>query len=142
MGIRKEESTWRAKRKRIDEVKKWIIYKPIFYWLEWQIWEYIEDNNLEYCSLYDEGFDRLGCVVCPFLSYVKHQRNRKRWPKYYCAFEKAMQKLWDSKEKDRQIEKGYAYTFEEFLDNWYRGKEHYWKYKKYKKRKSFGLLEV
>jgi len=124
MGIRAEESAKRAKRGEISSLGKWMIYKPIFQWLEWEIWEYIESNELLYCSLYDEGFHRLGCVVCPFLCNKNQgplNQHRNRWPKHYAAFEKAMKKLWDVRESKRQIEKGYASTFDEFLDNWYHG---------------------
>ena len=78
MGIRAEESTRRAARGKIDTLGKWIIYKPIFNWLEWEIWNYIDSHNLPYCSLYDEGFDRLGCVVCPFLSGKKLKMHKQR----------------------------------------------------------------
>ena len=123
MGIRAEESVKRAKRANPNYIKKYgyWMYKPLFDWLGWEIWDYIEANNLKYCSLYDEGFSRIGCVVCPFLTYKQHQIHRQRWPKHYHAFEKAMKKLWDRKEKYRQREKGYASTFDEFLENWYRG---------------------
>lgn len=121
MGIRAEESSKRASRGRIDKMKylKLTIYKPIFGWLEWEVWDYIDTYELPYCSLYDEGFSRIGCVVCPFLcdSGGKNLlRHKERWPKHYRAFEKAMKRLWDKKKKYRQL------TFEEFLDNWYRGK--------------------
>jgi phosphoadenosine phosphosulfate reductase len=126
MGLRAEESVARKKRGQLEYVKylKMWMYKPIFTWLEWEIWEYIEDNHLPYPSLYDEGFSRLGCVICPFIcskNQAQIERNRKRWPKHYIAFEKAMKKLWDDRESKRQIEKGYSSTFEEFLDNWYHG---------------------
>jgi phosphoadenosine phosphosulfate reductase len=126
MGLRAEESSARAKRGKISYYKKTkqYLYKPIFTWLEWEIWEYIEGNDLLYCSLYDEGFDRLGCVICPFICRANQTQlniRKERWPKHYVAFEKAMKKLWDNRESKRQIEKGYSATFEEFLDNWYHG---------------------
>ncbi len=50
--------------------------RPIINFSDFDIWQYIRDNNLPYCSLYDEGttvkgygvgiFKRLGCVLCPF----------------------------------------------------------------------------
>lgn len=121
MGIRAEESSRRAKRPRIDIFnKKQTIYKPIFTWLEWEIWEYIESNGIPYCSLYDEGFNRLGCVVCPFVNGKKLQINKERWPKIYAAFEKAMRKLWDKGKSNG--ESWHESTFEEFLSNWYKGK--------------------
>jgi phosphoadenosine phosphosulfate reductase len=126
LGIRAEESSQRASKGQMGyfkRLKQWQ-YKPIFTWLEWEIWEYIESNKLPYPALYDEGFSRLGCVICPFIcgkNQSQIERNRKRWPKHYVAFEKAMKKLWDNRESKRQIEKGYSSTFEEFLDNWYHG---------------------
>ena len=124
MGLRAEESAKRKARGIISKHGKQTLYKPIFNWLEWEIWEYIDSNNLPYCSLYDEGFRRLGCVVCPFIcsanrKHIDHHKNR--WPKQYHAFEMAMKKLWDDKEHIRQIEKGYSASFEEFLNNWYQG---------------------
>ena len=125
VGIRAEESAKRAKRAIIDSMGKWILYKPIFTWLEWEIWDYIDDNGLEYCSLYDEGFHRMGCVVCPFLCGPNQYRlnvHRERWPKQYRAFEKGMFKLYHSNHKKSIIEIRKTLSFEEFLSNWYRGK--------------------
>ena len=68
MGLRAEESSKRAQKPQIDKFRNGdIIYKPIFYWKEWEIWDHIERYNLPYCSLYDEGFARIGCVICPFI---------------------------------------------------------------------------
>ena len=48
MGLRAEESANRAKRPVVEYFKKTkqTIYKPIFYWLEWEIWDYIEEHNV------------------------------------------------------------------------------------------------
>lgn len=120
MGIRAEESMRRASRGKISQVtKNNIHYKPIFHWLEWEIWDHINLYSLPYCSLYDEGFSRLGCVICPFVSGSALKRNRERWPKIYAAFEKAMRKLWDTGKIEKR---GYDSSFEEFLEHWYRGK--------------------
>ena len=127
MGLRAEESPKRAKRPIIENVGylKQIVYKPIFHWLEWEIWEFIDKYELPYCTLYDEGFSRLGCVVCPFLcgEDAGHQKrlqiHKSRWPAIYTAFEKAMRKLWDNKERHRQLRHNYSATFDEFMINWY-----------------------
>jgi phosphoadenosine phosphosulfate reductase len=132
MGIRAEESFRRAQRKAIDKKGKWRIYKPIFTWLEWEIWEYIESNKLPYCHLYDEGFDRLGCVVCPFICHGfrgKLKISMDKWPKHYTAFEKAMKKLFDNYLcVINPRSGGWNYRdetdFQEFLINWYHGVSH------------------
>lgn len=125
MGLRAEESGNRAKRPRIDKARwKQTIYKPIFYWTEWQVWEYIDQNQIAYCSLYDEGFARLGCVVCPFLCYKNSrllEKSRQRWPKIYAAWDRALSRLYQNREWWRQKVKSYAQTEEEFIANWYQG---------------------
>jgi phosphoadenosine phosphosulfate reductase len=128
VGIRKEESFKRSKRDQIEywNKNKWFMYKPIFYWMEWEIWYHIEKYDLPYCVLYDDGFDRIGCVVCPNLCHIKtskkDQMHRDRWPKMYRAFERAMEQLYEDREWYRQKAQGRAMLFEEFLDNWYKGK--------------------
>ena len=125
MGIRREESNKRAARPRIDKYKNGqVIYKPVFDWREWEIWEFIDKFKLSYPALYDEGFGRIGCVVCPFLCrncQTQLNRAKNRWPKIYKAFESAMYELYEDREFHRQRVKGYSQLFDEFLENWYLG---------------------
>jgi len=123
LGIRAEEGPNRAKQGWINQrTKKRINYHPLFDWKEWEIWEYIEEYNLPYCSLYDEGFSRLGCVVCPLRGYKQMMQYKARWPQYYRLFEKSAYKWWERTGHHRQRVRGYAQLFDEFLDSWYRGK--------------------
>ena len=101
MGIRAEESVRRASRPRIDAYYKGqTLYKPIFKWPEWAIWEFIESQNLSYPSLYDEGFHRLGCVVCPFIlgkspgAVRQREESMSRWPGMWKAYENAVKRWW------------------------------------------------
>lgn len=67
-GVRREESTTRADYAIIarDRKKKTKIhFRPIIDWLEWEVWQYIEDNGLPVNPCYDFG-RRVGCMVCPF----------------------------------------------------------------------------
>lgn len=77
IGVRASESIRRAKRwaevvqDRNSKKRKFIC--PIVYWTDDDVWEFIKERNLPYCSLYDEGFKRLGCIGCP-LSGSTHKR--------------------------------------------------------------------
>jgi phosphoadenosine phosphosulfate reductase len=128
LGIRAEESVKRASRGRYSKVGKRIILKPIFNFKEWEIWDYIEKYGLKYCKLYDEGFDRIGCIVCPFIcgsspGKIKHlELMKKRYKNIYAGFEKAMSDLYENHEWYRQKAQGRSMLFEEFLENWYRKK--------------------
>jgi len=123
IGIRAEESPNRAKKGWINKfTKKRINYHPIFDWLEWEIWEHIEAYNLPYCGLYDEGFSRLGCVVCPIRSYKELMKYKDRWPAHFKFFEKQCYKWWERIGFHRQAIRGYDRLFEDFIGNWYKGK--------------------
>jgi phosphoadenosine phosphosulfate reductase len=100
-GVRAEESYKRSDRGRIHIYNKTTLYNPIFDWLEWQIWDFIDKRNLPYLSLYDEGFNRVGCVVCPFLTPRKFKISMERWPSYYTVFETVVRKWFESKKFDK-----------------------------------------
>ncbi len=39
---------------------------PLSFWVEQDIWDYIEKYNLPYSEIYDKGYDRTGCIFCMF----------------------------------------------------------------------------
>jgi phosphoadenosine phosphosulfate reductase len=83
-GIRWAESGRRRKRRMVetcfkDNSKTYL--HPIIDWSDLDVWEYIHQNNISYCRLYDEGFKRLGCIMCPMND--KQEVEIKRWPRYY-----------------------------------------------------------
>lgn len=130
MGLRAEESARRAIRPRIDyhEKTKQTIFKPIFQWKEWHIWEFIEQRYMPYPSLYDEGFSRIGCVVCPFLCRKNQgaiNKHRQRWPKFYLTFERAVTRWWHKMRLRNDFDQGLYKdtTPEEYIKRWYMGFE-------------------
>jgi phosphoadenosine phosphosulfate reductase len=80
IGIRWEESSRRRATWRMFGYKpdKTAYICPICDWTEQDVWEYLCDRP--HCSLYDEGFSRIGCVCCP-LSPSTIAANADRWPK-------------------------------------------------------------
>jgi phosphoadenosine phosphosulfate reductase len=129
-GQRKEESAIRAARRRVDEYKnKLTWYKPIFEWSEWHVWEFIEKYNLVYPSLYDEGFSRIGCIICPF-HFGKSQAAqhrlahfKKRWPTMFKTFEKVCCEWFEDRMANRHYNNQKHQTFEEYIKAYYRGFE-------------------
>lgn len=91
-GIRWQESNRRANRRmfevcRNDGTKRFL--HPIIDWSVKEVWEYIRKNSLPYCSLYDEGFKRLGCVLCPMETPKQTQFELQRFPKLAEAWKRA-----------------------------------------------------
>lgn len=77
VGNRSEEGTIRSKQKCFEQHRNKKTNKsflrPIITWEVGEVWEYIRMNNLPYCSLYNNGFHRLGCVLCPFSNDIKRE---------------------------------------------------------------------
>ncbi|MFA5643894.1 MAG: phosphoadenosine phosphosulfate reductase family protein [Candidatus Paceibacterota bacterium] len=83
-GIRWAESNRRGKRSPVEECfkdKHKVYVHPIIDWSDEDIWEYIKTRDIKYCSLYDEGFKRLGCIGCPMAGDGRI-KEFKRWPKF------------------------------------------------------------
>lgn len=58
------------------------LINPIIDWEDSEVWSYIREENIPYCSLYDEGFARLGCIGCPMARYKGRVQEFARFPKY------------------------------------------------------------
>lgn len=115
LGIRRSESTGRKNRKaaEICSTTKRNIINPIIDWSLEDVWDYIHYRKIKYCSLYDEGWKRLGCVMCPMSDQV---REAKRWPKYAEAYRRAFNRLYQ-----KGIDNGKPFL------NWESGDEmYYW----------------
>lgn len=95
IGVRAAESPRRKgiwKVYNIDRRDKSGILCPIVYWTDADVWQFIRDNNMPYCSLYDEGFKRLGCVGCP-MADKQRAAQFKRWPKYELMWRRGFEAL-------------------------------------------------
>ena len=106
IGIRNQESIRRAKRKEVStkfkgkrseqtfdqwskheekmvacvDGKDKILVSPIIYWTEKDVWEFLNENGIPHCKLYDEGYTRIGCILCPMASYKYKIRDMMRYP--------------------------------------------------------------
>jgi phosphoadenosine phosphosulfate reductase len=91
-GVRAAESRKRAKRRLVEACHnggKRTLLHPIIDWSEEDVWGYIRERELPYCSLYDEGWTRLGCVMCPNGGPKRMARDAARWPKLANAYRRA-----------------------------------------------------
>lgn len=94
-GVRWAESAKRKTRAMAEACytgRKHYLH-PIIDWSNDDVWEFIHREGLPYCSLYDEGFKRLGCVMCPMGNTRSMQREAARWPTIYRAYVRAFDKM-------------------------------------------------
>ena len=95
-GVRSQESTKRASYGIVRPCNKpssngKVLISPMLHWNTDDVWAYIHARQLAYCSLYDEGWKRIGCILCPFNSQEETDRAVARWPKLFAGLLKAMQ---------------------------------------------------
>ena len=97
-GIRWAESPRRRTRQMVEIChtdKTKVFVHPIIDWTNDEVWEYIKAEKIPYCSLYDEGFKRLGCVLCPMTTAARTQTDLLRFPKLAEAWKRACYRYWE-----------------------------------------------
>jgi len=75
--------------------------RPILKFDDYDVWQYIRENEVPYCYLYDEGtqrkgygegiFKRLGCVLCPFSRNI--DRETQYFPKIVANWKRACDRI-------------------------------------------------
>lgn len=69
---------------------------PIVDWDDEDVWNFLNNvAKVPHCSLYDEGFKRLGCIGCPLAGAKNMRRDFERWPKYKENYIRAFQRMID-----------------------------------------------
>lgn len=71
---------------------------PIIDWSDRQVWDFIKAHGIPVCSLYNEGWHRLGCIGCPMARKKDRQREFRYWPKYKQHYFKAFEKMLAERE--------------------------------------------
>lgn len=102
LGIRKQESARRRDRELYEESKRTknkMFLNPIIEWSEQDVWDYIMKYRLKYPSLYDEGYNRIGCIMCPMASSKGMLRDKERYPKFYAAYIRTFEKMLKRREE-------------------------------------------
>lgn len=114
IGVRGEESPRRkAGWSFLSSDKKGnSILCPIIHWTDEDVWQFIRDQKMGYCSLYDEGFKRLGCIGCP-LGGNNRRKEFKRWPEYEKMWKRGGM-AWFEKYRAKQKKDGSAYFAAKF----------------------------
>lgn len=104
IGIRKSESVRRSRRNEIETgdrkfsgtFDQWsehkekivtcvggkdkILVSPILHWTEKDVWDYLNRMNIPHCELYDKGYRRIGCIMCPMSNYKQNVKEIKLYP--------------------------------------------------------------
>lgn len=61
--------------------KESLLISPIIHWTEQDVWEFLNNvMEVPHCSLYDEGWHRIGCIGCPMSSVNQKKIENIRYP--------------------------------------------------------------
>lgn len=117
-GVRWQESARRKKRHMHEAARKggWFLH-PIIDWSEADVWEYLNSRGIPHCSLYDEGWKRLGCVMCPMSGPNGMARDAARWPKIAAGYKRAIAKGYHKRTHEWRV----PYKDADEVYNWWMG---------------------
>jgi len=87
------------------QIKGKNILNPIIDWEDIEVWEFIRERNAEYCKLYDEGWDRIGCVGCPLAKNKNKIKEFMEVPTFYISYIHAFNRMIQNRlENDMKTE--------------------------------------
>ena len=118
IGVRAEESPARAKRWGVvTRMGRRVMISPIIDWTEADVWEFHRAEGIPYCSLYDEGFKRLGCVLCPMSLTV--DEHIARWPGIARLWRKGVEGAWHRRKAAGQLDAKGSWESPEAMWEWW-----------------------
>lgn len=127
IGVRREESVKRSKRNEVEmdnykfsgSFDQWsehrenmvtcvggkdkIIVSPILYWTSRDVWEFLNSNDIPHCSLYDKGYKRIGCILCPMSNYKQKIREIRDYPHVKRNWIKAIEWMMENKWTEKRL---------------------------------------
>ncbi len=75
--------------------KKWIKFAPIIDWKDEDVWMYLLLHNIEFNRQYRLGFNRCGCLICPYQSDYVDLITEKYYPLQWKWWEETLRKNYD-----------------------------------------------
>ena len=121
-----QDDNWDCTLIKSMKEKGTVTVTPIYYWSDFDIWDFIRQEKIDYNPLYDEGLSRIGCVMCPLATRKNMQRELQLFPQYKKLYISAFDRMLKARRdcgKDDKYHNNEWNTGEDVFD-WYVG-EHY-----------------
>lgn len=143
LGMRKYESTKRSKYDwylneameqqgiKLNIPKNWVRFLPIVEFKDEEVWLTILHLGLPYNKMYEWGYNRCGCLICPYASDYIDMITKERYPHLYQRWQHAVKMNYETYLIGRKTK----WTLEE----WQKGK---WKQGKSKENELLRLVKT
>lgn len=99
------------------------LVNPIIDWTDEDIWEFIKQERVPYCGLYDAGCKRLGCVGCPLGGSASMiWETEVMWPQFRGFYVKTFDEMIKNREAHGKFAKTTAWATGENVFLWWTGR--------------------
>jgi len=103
--------------------KKELLVQPIYGWTDADVWMYIKENEILYNPLYDMGYSRVGCILCPMARKSEKQRDEVNFPTMKQNYIKAFDRMLDARKAKGKDDSTGKWTDGEAVYNWWTEKK-------------------
>ena len=100
-----------------------VVVNPIYEWSDCDVWDYIKQENIKTNPLYERGYKRVGCILCPMATYKQKKREMKDYPTYKQAYIHAFDEMLKEMRR-RQNDPSYRGCKKEI--RWKNGEDVFW----------------
>lgn len=59
-----------------------VIINPILDWTKADVWGFLNYHGIPHCSLYDIGYKRIGCILCPIAARKNAEKDLRNFPRF------------------------------------------------------------
>ena len=77
-----------------------MLLNPIVDWDDADVWEFLNDNGIEHCCLYDMGCTRIGCIGFPMGNTKGIKQDFAMYPKYKQMYLNAFGKMIEARKQN------------------------------------------
>ena len=96
---------------------------PLAYWSTDYLWDYIHGNKVETNPKYAQGYERIGCALCPLAKECQRKREAEEYPKFTKRFIKLADDIIQARNAQGRPNKYGFKTGAEYFDMWLNNQE-------------------
>ena len=93
---KEQDPVWDCTMVAAARKKKDLLVQPIYDWTDKDVWGFIREREIPYNPLYDMGYARVGCILCPMAGKAAKARDEQNFPRvkenYIKAFDRMLER--------------------------------------------------